>query len=35
MSCREDITIFRERANEGVEQALRTAKEEIKRYIFL
>lgn len=36
MSFREHlIKIFRERANEGMEQAFRAAKEEIKRYIFL
>ena len=29
------IKIFTEMANEGVEQALRTAEEEIKSYIFL
>ena len=36
MSFREAlIKIFREIANEDVEQTLKTAKEEIKRYIFL
>lgn len=36
MSFREAlIKNFREMANEGVEQTLRTAKEEIKKYIFL